>query len=105
MPLYTQDGVFMPQHFQSSQGSAAVRAVYDNVFAAIQLSVKFAIVEIPQIAPDWAIARTNSAGTVPVHANGASSAEASQDLLVVQKLDASWKIVRYCFSTTNPPRF
>jgi uncharacterized protein (TIGR02246 family) len=103
MKLYASDGVFMPQNFPSSVGSDAVRKAYDAVFAAITLTVKFEIAEIRQIAPDWAIARTNSAGSVRVNATGGGGPEANQELFVFQKIDDAWKIARYCFSTTNPP--
>jgi uncharacterized protein (TIGR02246 family) len=104
MKLYVSDGVFMPQHFSSSVGADAVRKAYDSVFTAITLSVNFSIAEIHQIAPEWAIARTNSAGTVKVKATGGGGPEANQELFVFQKIDGTWKIARYCFSTTNPPR-
>ena len=103
MKLYAPDGVFMPQHFPSSVGADAVRKAYDNVFEAITLKVKFVVAEVHQIAPDWAIARTNSAGTVTVKATGGGGPEANQELFVFQKIDGAWKIARYCFSTTNPP--
>ena len=104
MKLYAPDGVFMPQHFPSSVGADAVRKAYDGVFAAITLSVKFDIAEVRQLAPGWAFARTNSAGTVNLHATGQTTPEANQELFVFQKLGNDWKIARYCFSTTNPPR-
>ena len=104
MKLYAADGVFMPQHFPSSVGSDAVRAAYDGVFHAITLKIKFEVVEVQQVAPDWAFARTNSAGTVKVNATGHSGPEANQELFVFQKVNGAWKIARYCFSTTNPPR-
>jgi uncharacterized protein (TIGR02246 family) len=104
MKLYASDGVFMPQHFPSSVGADAVRKAYDSVFTAITLSVNFNIAEIHQIAPEWAIARTNSAGMVKVKATGGGGPEANQELFVFQKIDGTWKIARYCFSTTNPPR-
>ena len=100
--LYAPDGVFMPQHSPSSVGAAAVRAAYDAVFAAIRLNVTFDVAEIRRTGDPWAFARTNSAGTVTVLASGATSAEANQELFVLQKLDGAWKIARYCFSTTNP---
>ena len=104
MDLYAADGVFMPQHFPSSVGSEAVRQAYDSVFRALQLTVTFAIREVRKTSDDWAFARTNSSGTVLVHATGERSAEANQELFVMQKIDNHWKIARYCFSTTNPPR-
>jgi uncharacterized protein (TIGR02246 family) len=103
MKLYASDGVFMAQNFPSSVGATAVRKAYETVFKTIKLSVKFNIAEVAQLAPEWAFARTNSAGTVTVNATGAKSAEANQELFVFRKIDGRWQIARYCFSTTNPP--
>jgi len=102
MTLYADDGVFMPQNSASSIGSNAVRKAYDAIFAAITLKVKFVVAEVHQVAPEWAFARTSSAGTVTVHASGKSAAEGNQELFVFQKVGGTWKIARYCFSTTNP---
>ena len=104
MKLYTVGGVFMPQHFPSSVGAEAVRKACDDVFGAIRLNVKFDVAEVRQLAPEWAMARTNSKGTVKVHATGETNPEANQELFLFQKLSDGWKIARYCFSTTNPPR-
>lgn len=103
MKLYSADGVFMPQNSPSSIGAQAVRKAYEAVFDAITLSVKFDIAEVRQLAPEWAFARTNSAGRVKVNATGETSAEGNQELFVFQKVGDTWKIARYCFSTTNPP--
>ena len=104
MKLYAADGVFMAQHFESSVGMDAVRRAYEGIFRTIQLTVSFQVAEVRQLASNWALARTNSSGSVTVHANGESSAEANQELFVFEKIEGSWKIARYCFSTTNPPR-
>jgi uncharacterized protein (TIGR02246 family) len=104
MKLYASDGVFMPQNSPSSVGADAVRKAYDTVFKAIKLSVKFNVAEVVEMSPDWVFARTNSAGTVKVHATGEGGPEANQELFVFQKIDGAWKIARYCFATTNPPR-
>jgi hypothetical protein len=74
------------------------------VFKSIKLTVKFNIAEVVEIGSDWVFARTNSAGTVKSHATGESGSEANQELFLFQKIDGAWKIARYCFSTTNPPR-
>ncbi|MEY2427666.1 MAG: hypothetical protein QOJ40_551, partial [Verrucomicrobiota bacterium] len=53
---------------------------------------------------NWVLARTNSAGKVKVQTTGEGGPEANQELFVFQKIDGTWKIARYCFCTTNPPR-
>jgi uncharacterized protein (TIGR02246 family) len=104
MKLYAPDGVFMPQNRPSSVGADEVRRAYDAVFKTIQLTVKFNVAEIVEVAPSWVFARTNSAGTVKVHATGAGGPEANQELFLFQRIGRAWKIARYCFSTTNAPR-
>jgi uncharacterized protein (TIGR02246 family) len=105
MPLYAEDGVFMPPYSPSAVGLSALRKAYDAVFEAITLNVKFTIAEIVELAPEWAFARTNSAGTTLDHATGAKSTEANQELFIFTKVsNGSWKIARYSFSPTNPPR-
>jgi uncharacterized protein (TIGR02246 family) len=104
MRLYASDGVFMPQNSPSSVGADEVRRAYEAVFKTIKLTVKFKVAEVVEMAPNWVFARTNSAGTVKVHATGAGGPEANQELFLFQKIDGAWKIARYCFSTTNPAR-
>jgi uncharacterized protein (TIGR02246 family) len=105
MTLYANDGVFMPQHSLPNVGKNAVRAAYSRVFQAIKLNIKFTIDEILQVSPEWAIARTRSAGFVTINATGDKGPEANQELFVFQKQEGGeWKIARYIFSTTNPPR-
>jgi uncharacterized protein (TIGR02246 family) len=105
MPLYAEDGVFMPPYSQSAIGSAAVGKAYDAVFKAITLNVKFTIAEIVELGPGWAFARTNSAGMTTDHATGKKSAEGNQELFIFKKDDdGAWKIARYSFSSTNPPQ-
>ena len=104
MNLYAPHGVFMPQNSPSSVGAGDVRKAYDAVFKTIRLTVQFNVAEVLEIAPNWVFARTNSAGTVKVHATGVVGPEANQELFLFQKIDGTWKIARYCFSTTNPAR-
>ena len=104
MRLYANDGVFMPQHSPSAVGSDAVRGAYDAVFNTIRLQVSFDIAEVEVVSGEWGFARTNSAGSVTVLADQSGGPEANQELFVFQKVDGDWKIARYCFSTTNPPR-
>jgi uncharacterized protein (TIGR02246 family) len=104
MPLYAEDGVFMPPYGSSAVGLAAVREAYDAVFKAIKLTVKFEVAEIVEMSPDWVFARTNSAGTTLNHATRKTSAEGNQELFLFRKgKDGKFKIARYSFSPTKPP--
>lgn len=105
MPLYADGGVFMPPYSSSAVGLTAVREAYDAVFAAIKLTVKFNVVEIVEMSPEWVFARTNSAGTTHNHATGTMSKEGNQELFIFHKeKDGKFKIARYSFSTTNPQK-
>ncbi|HEY2148876.1 MAG TPA: SgcJ/EcaC family oxidoreductase [Pirellulales bacterium] len=104
LPLYTDDGVFMPPYSQSAVGKDAVRKAYDAVFDELKFNVKFDIAELVVISPLWAYVRTNSAGTTGHHSTGKTTAEANQELFLFKKGDdGHWRIARYSFSPTNPP--
>ena len=104
LPLYTDDGVFMPPYNQSAVGKDAVRKAYDAVFHELKFHVKFNIAELVVMAPTWAYVRTNSAGTTDHHSTGKTTAEANQELFIFKKgSDGNWRIARYSFSPTNPP--
>lgn len=92
----------MAQNSPTAVGTEDIRRAYDGIFAAITLHVKFNIIEVIPTAPNWAFARTSSAGTTTRKAGGGGE-EANQELFVFQKLGGEWKIARYCFSTTLPP--
>jgi uncharacterized protein (TIGR02246 family) len=105
IPLYTEDGVFMPPYSPSAVGLAEVRKAYELVFAAIKLTVKFDVAEIVEMSPEWVFARTNSAGTTLNHATGGTTKEGNQELFIFRKeKDGKFRIARYSFSTTNPQK-
>jgi uncharacterized protein (TIGR02246 family) len=104
LPLYAEDGVFMPPFSPSAVGKDAVKKAYDAVFGELKFHVKFTIAELVVMAPSWAYARTNSAGTTDHHSTGKTTAEANQELFIFKKGDDGvWRIARYSFSPTNPP--
>ena len=98
-------GVFMPQNLPSSVGADAVRAAYVGVFNAITLAVKFKVAEVQQVAAELGVrAHPTQRARVQVHANRPKQRGSQPGALCVQKIGDAWKIARYCFSTTNPPR-
>lgn len=97
LPLYTNDGVFMPTNAPSAIGQEQVKAAYEYVFSQIQLNIEFYIDEIV-INGDYAFARTTSKGTTFIHANKQTVAEENRELFVLQKTNGQWKIARYMFN-------
>jgi uncharacterized protein (TIGR02246 family) len=104
LPLYGEDGIFMPPYSQSAIGQDAVAKAYDAVFRELKFHVTFTIAELVVMAPSWAYVRTNSAGTADHRSIGKTTAEANQELFIFKKGDdGKWRIARYSFSPTNPP--
>ena len=102
--LFTTDGVLMAQESPSAVGADAVRDAYRAMFGGVALEIRFEVAEIRPLAPDWAFARTASTGTIEIKSTGARLPEANQELFILQKVDGTWKIARYCFSTTLTAR-
>jgi uncharacterized protein (TIGR02246 family) len=101
--LYTEDVVVMRPFRPSVVGKAALEQSNVAGPRVPKLNIKFKIAEIVGMAPDWAFARTNSAGIITVNATGATSPEANQELFIFRKdADGAWKIARYSFSPTIP---
>jgi ketosteroid isomerase-like protein len=50
MPLYAEDGVFMPPYSASAIGREAVRKAYDAVCSAVRLAVKFNVAEVVEMS-------------------------------------------------------
>ncbi len=97
LPLYTNDGVFMPSNAPSAIGQEQVKAAYEFVFSQIQLNIEFYIDEIV-VNGDYAFARTTSKGTTLIHANKQTVAEENRELFVLQKTNGTWQIARYMFN-------
>ena len=102
--LYAADAVFMAQHRQPAIGEDQIRAAYSDIFTQIRLAIRFEIDEVEIVTPTVAYARTRSAGTTTIVANGAEIAEANQELFILGRADerSEWRIERYIFSTTQP---
>ncbi|HRF75696.1 MAG TPA: SgcJ/EcaC family oxidoreductase [Chitinophagales bacterium] len=97
LPLYTNDGVFMPSNAPSAIGQEQVKVSYEFVFSQIQLNIEFYIDEIV-VNGDYAFARTTSKGKTLIRANGETVPEENRELFVLQKTNGQWKISRYMFN-------
>jgi len=100
LPLYTEDGIFMPSGAPTAIGTEQVKGAYEFVFSNIELSIEFYIDEI-SINGDYAFARTTSKGSTLIYATGATVPEENRELFVLQKENGQWKIDRYMFNKMN----
>ncbi len=97
LPLYTEDGIFMPSGAPTSIGTEQIKGTYEFVFSNIKLSIEFYIDEI-LVNGDYAFARTTSKGTTLIHATKETMPEENRELFVLQKENGVWKIDRYMFN-------
>ena len=105
LPLYADDGVFMPPYGVSAIGPARIKAAYDAVFKELTFRVKFDVAEIVEMSSEWAFVRTNSAGSTRHASTGETVEEANQELFIFKKEgERDWRIARYCFSPAHPAR-
>lgn len=106
MALYAADPVVMAQNNMPAVGRDAVRKIYQQVFAAIKLNIRFSIDEIRPLSRNWAFARTRSNGTVtPLATTQPGSAEGNQEIFLLHReSDGKWRFARYIFSSTNAPK-
>jgi uncharacterized protein (TIGR02246 family) len=79
LPLYTEDGVFMPPYSQSAVGKEAVEEAYDKVFRELKFHVKFVVAELVVMGPRWAYVRTSSVQNPLEHHHDSSTQGASLD--------------------------
>jgi len=99
--LYSPDALLMAQGFPIVKSSDNILAWYKDCFKLIKLDVVFEIQEVVVTSDEYAFATTTSAGTQKDNESGKVTNEGNHELFVIQKVEGSWKIARYCFSTTR----
>jgi ketosteroid isomerase-like protein len=102
LSIYTSDGVLMAPGFQPAVGPKALEASYERIFSAIKLDIKFSIDEIVVMDGEWAFARTTAEGRKYWLQKGTDEFHHNQEIFICRKLEGSWKIARYCFSSMKP---
>ena len=100
LPLYTDDGVFMPSQKPSAVGASEVKTAYQHVFQALDLNVKFHIDEIEQYG-DVAFVRTTSDGKIKLLDKNITITNNSRELFILKRSNNKWKIYRYMFNEAS----
>ena len=93
MPLYTDDGIFMPSNKPTAVGKAQVRRAYQFVFKELDLNVTFHIDEIER-HNDIAFVRTTSDGEIKLLEKNITIKNNSRELFILKHTDNKWKIRR-----------
>jgi uncharacterized protein (TIGR02246 family) len=100
VPLYTDDGVFMPSKKPSAVGKKQVKKAYEHVFQMLDLNVEFHIDEIEQFG-GIAFVRTTSDGKIKILEKNIVINNNSRELFVLKRVNNKWKIYRYMFNETS----
>lgn len=100
MAAFTKDGVLMAPGAPTATGQEQLKGTYEYVFSALKLDLKFTIVEV-SVDKDYAIVRSESAGTTTVLTNNQAGPDAYRELFVVKKGNGTWKIARYMYNKTK----
>lgn len=100
LAVFTKDGVLMAPGAPTATGQEQLKGTYEYVFSALKLDLKFTVQEVT-VDKDYAIVRSESAGTTTVLANNQSGPDAYRELFVVKKENGSWKIARYMYNKTK----
>lgn len=100
LSVFTIDGVLMAPGAPTATGQEQLRGTYEYVFSAIKLDLKFTILEVA-IDKDYAIVRSESAGTTTVLSSNQSGPDAYRELFVVKREGGTWKIARYVYNKTK----
>jgi uncharacterized protein (TIGR02246 family) len=100
LAVFTTDGVLMAPGAPTATGQDQLKGTYEYVFGALKLDLTFTILEVT-IDKNYAIVRSESAGTTTVLANNQAGPDAYRELFVVKKENGTWKIARYMYNKTK----
>lgn len=97
VPLYTDDGIFMPSNKPTAVGREQVKVAYQHVFKALDLNVKFHVDEIERHG-EIAFVRTTSDGEIKLLKDNVTIKNNSREIFILKRTDGKWKIYRYMFN-------
>ena len=81
LAVFTKDGVLMAPGAPTATGQDQLKGTYEYVFSAIKLDLMFTILEVT-IDKDYAVVRSESAGTTTVLSNNQSAPTLTENCLL-----------------------
>ncbi len=101
VPLFTEDGVFMPSALPTAKGHDQIRSAFDHEFKNIKLNIAVIFDEIVQQG-NFAFVRTRSKGTITIlPKNITMPTDKYRAFFVLEKTKGKWKIARFMFNFTS----
>ena len=85
--LFTTDAVVMAPNNPAAVGTEIIGKVYEGLFTAVKLDLKFELDEVTVLSDKWAMARSRSKFTVKV-GDAAPQPDANHELFVFQRATA-----------------
>lgn len=100
--LYDTDAILLPDRFDVFEGVESITGFYQFAFSMLELDITFTIdAKNILVAGDFAYATTHSAGTRYLKESKETVPEINRELWIFRRVDADWKIARYCFNKSS----
>ncbi|HEO65512.1 MAG TPA: SgcJ/EcaC family oxidoreductase [Spirochaetes bacterium] len=101
VPLFAENGVFMPAASLTAIGHDQIKSAFDDEFKNIKLNIAVIFDEIVQQG-DFAYVRTRSKGTITILSkNITMPTDKYRAFFVLEKVKGKWKIARFMFNFTS----
>ncbi len=101
VPLFAEDGVFMPSALPTAKGHDQIKLAFDHEFKAIKLNIAVIFDEIVQQG-NLAYVRTRSKGTITILSKNITvPTDKYRAFFVLEKIKGKWKIARFMFNFTS----
>lgn len=95
--LFTENGVLLPQGAPTATGTAQISGTFNYVFDNFKYTLEVSIGEVT-VQGNYAIVSSTSKGSFVIKAKNETVSAEYRETFVMQKINATWKIVRYMYN-------
>ncbi len=96
--LYSDQAIFMPPEIPAINGVEEIVHTYEYLFSQFDFELEFDIKEVV-IAENFAYVLSNSEGIITLESSETEETSKNQEIFILIKEDANWKISRYMFNS------
>jgi len=95
--LYSKQAIFMPPDVPAINGVEEIGLTYEYLFSQFDFELEFDIKEVV-ISENFAYVLSNSEGTITLENSETEETSKNQEIFILVKEGADWKISRYMFN-------